>query len=218
MSTVTAPTSSHHVATVDLGARGTADVYIREAGMIDVDMPTSRGTTYTLGSDPVTTAQIADALEAGDSTGFGDLTPAAMTALATALRAGIAAEGVHQSDTPAERRSPCPTWCEASDQPDHWEHTGSLFQAQHVRRFGTVTVYVPQELHDDGARWIGRCEVVIHHDDHTQQMDGETTLTPQESSALAANLREAARFTARMDQQVAALVAQGVVTSEQVTR
>jgi hypothetical protein len=218
MAQATAPTTAHHVATIDLGARGTAGVWIREAGMIDIDMPTRNGGTYTIGSDPTSTAHTADRLEAGDFRGFGDLTTEQATALATALRAGIRAEGVHGADAPAARRSPCPTWCEDSAQPDHWTHPGTTWQALHTRRFGTVTVYLPQELHDDGERWVGRCEVTLTHPEGSQQMDGETILYVGQAGKVADDLTVATAFATRLELNIAAQVAQGIVTTDEVTR
>lgn len=219
MTQATAPTTSHHVATIDLGARGTADVWIREAGMIDIDMPTRNGGTYTLGSDPISTDNTAERLEAGDFRGFGDLTPEQATALATALRAGIRAEaGATVPAERAERRGPCPSWCEDRDQPDHWTHTGGTFQALHARRFGTVTVYLPQELHDDGERWVGRVEVAPNHPDRSQQLDSDTTLTTEQAGRLGADLTRAAAFATRLELNIAAQVAQGILTTDEVTR
>lgn len=111
MAQATAPTAPHHVTTVELGERGNADVWIREAGMIDVDMPTRTGGTYTLGSDPLSAGNSADALEAGDNYGYSELSPEAMTALAAALRAGIRAETQHRPDSTEDTQastSPCP--------------------------------------------------------------------------------------------------------------
>lgn len=296
MTQATAPITSHHVATVDLGPRGTADVYIREAGMIDIDMPTRNGLGYTIGSNPISMAHTADQLEAGDSQGLGELTPAAMTALATALRAGIRAEatipahptysetarfdnGDHATLTvedpnyvtvrghlagetidvdlradvadadgyllingnspdalwnlppdqarrlghamigaataarlAPEPRTPCPSWCADRHEPGHWDRRAGLWETLHVRRFGPVAVYLAHELHDDGLRWFGQCEVVLKHEDHQQQMDGESALTVGESSDLAAHLREAARFGVKLDQHLAAQAVQGVVS------
>lgn len=228
MTQATAPSTSHHIATVDLGPRGTADVYIREAGMIDIDMPARNGFGYTVGSDPVSMAYTADQLEAGDSQGLGELSPAAMTALASALRDGIraaaklTAQGTLE-DAPTERRTACPSWCADRHVPGHWDRRNSLWEALHVRRFGPVAVYLPHELHDDGLRWYGQSEVVLKHEDHQQQMDGESALTVAESSDLATNLRDAARFGIKLDQHLAAQAAQGVVSldpavqGEQVT-
>lgn len=229
MTQATAPTTSHHVATIDLGARGTADVYIREAGMIDIDMPTRNGFGYTVGADPVSMAHTADQLEAGDSQGLGELTPAAMTALATALRAGIRAEAKLTSqgtleDSPTERRNACPSWCDDREAEGHWMRRRGLWETLHARRFGPVTVYLPHEIHDDGLRWHGQSEVVLRHEDHQQQMDGESALTVAESSNLATHLRDAARFGVKLDQHLAAQAAQGVVSldpsvqGEQVSR
>lgn len=220
MAQATAPTTAHHVATIDLGARGTADVWIREAGMIDIDMPTRNGGTYTLGGDPISTGHAADRLEAGDYLGFpDDLTPEQATALATALRAGITAEaGATVPAERAERRGPCPTWCEDRDQPDHWTHPGTTWQALHTRRFGTVTVYLPQELHDDGQRWVGRCEVTLTHPEGSQQMDGETVLYVGQAGMVADDLSRAAAFATRLELNIAAQVAQGIVTTDEVTR
>lgn len=219
MAQATAPTTAHHVATIDLGARGTADVWIREAGMIDIDMPTRNGGTYTLGSDPISTDNTADRLEAGDFRGFGDLTPEQATALATALRAGIRAEaGATVPAERAERRGPCPSWCEDRDQPDHWTHTGGTFQALHVRRFGTVTVYLPQELHDDGERWVGRCEVTLSHPEGSQQLAGEMILYIGQAGKVADDLTRAAAFATRLELNIAAQVAQGILTTDEVTR
>lgn len=219
MTQATAPTTAHHVATIDLGARGTADVWIREAGMIDIDMPTRNGGTYTLGADPTSTAHTAEQLEAGDSYGFGDLTPAQATALATALRAGIRAEAsATLPATPAEHRSPCPSWCEDRDQPDHWTHTAGTFQAIHARRFGTVTVYLPQELHDDGERWVGRCEVTLSHPEGSQQLAGETILYVGQAGTVADDLTRAAAFATRLELNIAAQVSQGILTTDEVTR
>lgn len=287
-----APIASHHVAAVDLGARGTADVMICEAGMIDIDMPTRNGLGYTIGSDPVSMAHTADQLEAGDSQGLGELTPTAMTALATALRAGIRAEAeyhppltthenlrfedgshviVHTSpgrvqvtgmidgeyieyagtardaqeqarlletgapdalwNLPAEqahriatamsgavdiaqpaRRTACPSWCDDREVEGHWKACNGLWETLHARRFGPVTVYLPHEIHDDGLRWYGQSEVVLRHEDHQQQMDGESSLTVAESSSLATHLRDAARFGVKLDQHLAAQAVQGVVS------
>lgn len=219
MAQATAPTTAHHVATVDLGARGTADVWIREAGMIDIDMPTRNGHGYTVGSDPVSMAHTADRLEAGDSQGFGDLTPAQATALASALRAGITAEGVHGADTPASRRSPCPSWCEDSNSPNHWAYSGTTWQALHSRRFGTVYVFLPHEVHDDGERWMGRVEVGPTHPDQSQQLDSDTMLTVEQAGTLGADLTRAAAFATRLELNIAAQAAQGVVTIDhEVTR
>lgn len=219
MAQATAPTASHHVATIDLGARGTADVWIREAGMIDIDMPSRNGGTYTLGSDSTSTGHTAELLEAGDYSGFGDLTPEQATALASALRAGITAEGVHGADTPAARRSPCPTWCEDRDQADHWTHLGTTWQAIHARRFGSVTVHLPHEVHDDGERWMGRVEVSLSHPDDSQQIDGETVLYVGQAGKVADDLSVATAFATRLELSIVAQAAQGVVSIDrEVTR
>lgn len=216
MAQATAPTTAHHVATIDLGARGTADVWIREAGMIDIDMPTRNGGTYTLGSDPISTAHTADRLEAGDYRGFGDLAPEQATALATALRAGITAEAdltrTGKAGTPSAPRTPCPSWCEDRDQPEHWNNPGKVWQAVHSRRFGTVGVYLPHEIHDDGERWMGRCEVTLTHPEGSQQMDGETILYVGQAGTVADDLTRAAAFATRLELNIAAQAAQGVVT------
>lgn len=220
MAQATAPTAPHHVTTVELGERGNADVWIREAGMIDVDMPTRTGGTYTLGSDPLSAGNSADALEAGDNYGYSELSPEAMTALAAALRAGIRAETQHRPDSTEDTQastSPCPPWCADGDRADHWNNPGKVWQALHPRRFGPVVVYFPEELPDDGMRWGGACEVVIQHPEHTQQQRGESALTVQEAAELGGQLRRAAAFATWLDERVADLFRQGVYSdTEQV--
>lgn len=206
--------TTHHIATVQLGERGTADVWIRETGMIDVDMPTSRGTTYTIGGDPITTGNAAAALEAGDSTGFGDLTPAAMIALALALRAGIKAEAKHTAageTTTTTARTPCPNWCEDRHQAGHWDSPGRVWQAVHARRFGPATVYLPEERHEDGEKWHGRTEVSLNHGD-SLVLEGESVYTVADASQIAEHLSEAVQWAAQMDQQIAAASLQGRCT------
>lgn len=97
-------------------------------------------------------------------------------------------------ETPSSK-SLCPTWCEAQDDERHWEYPGKLWQTIHERRFGPFVVYLPQELHDDGQNWVGRCEV------HTDETD-TVVYYAAEAVELAGRLREAAQFAADLDKRV----------------
>lgn len=240
MAQATAPTTAHHIATVDLGTRGTADVWIREPGMIDVDLPTSNGSIHSLSVDPTSAGLDADRLDTGDSYGFGNLTTDQAHALATALRAGINGEQVQPSpaveapaylttaeanwyrvahdpkstaaevstahdelvasrEEAADEAPTCPSWCVDQD----WTRARGLWQTIHARRFGNVTVYLPQEQHDDGTRWVGACEVSVNLR-HNYIGDEEGSFTVTEADTLSASLSEAVKWAARMDQQIAA--------------
>lgn len=95
-------------------------------------------------------------------------------------------------ETPTSK-SLCPSWCEAQDDATHWDYPGKVWQVIHEKRFGRFVVYLPQEIHDDGEVWVGRCEV---HTDETDQV----TFNAAEAHELAAQLQAAARFATERDQ------------------
>lgn len=98
-------------------------------------------------------------------------------------------------ETPTSK-SLCPAWCADQDQQDHWVRSAGLWETVHARRFGPFVVYLPQELHDDGQNWVGRCEV------HTDETD-VVVYYAAEAVELAAQLRAAAQFATDLDERAA---------------
>ncbi|MCT1909659.1 hypothetical protein [Brachybacterium paraconglomeratum] len=74
--------------------------------------------------------------------------------------------------------------------------SAGLWETVHARRFGPFVVYLPQELHDDGQNWVGRCEV------HTDETD-VVVYYAAEAVELAAQLRAAAQFATDLDERAA---------------
>lgn len=115
----------------------------------------------------------------------------------------------HNKPTMPGRKSPdaeqslCPPWCEDQDLPDHWDYPGKLWQTIHACRSGRFTVYVPQEIHDDGEVWIGRCE--IHAPD-----DGEFAYYAVEAAEAAEQFAELAKFAVEQDQLTVKYARQGL--------
>lgn len=114
-------------------------------------------------------------------------------------------------ETPTAERSLCPTWCEDQDEADHWDRIGKVWQTIHVRRFGPAAVLVPQELHDDGENWMGRCEVTLTHGS-SLVLEGESVYTTAAAAETAGHLSAAARWADAMDLIVAKHAAAGRVT------
>ena len=94
--------------------------------------------------------------------------------------------------SPDAETSLCPPWCDDQDLPDHWDYIGKVWQTIHACRRGRFTVYVPQEIHDDGEIWVGRCE--IHVAD-----DGEFVYYAVEAVEAAEQFAELAKFAVEQD-------------------
>lgn len=95
---------------------------------------------------------------------------------------------------PDAEQSLCPNWCEAQDNTTHWDYPGKCWQTIHEKRFGPVTVFLPQEIPDDKAEkfFIGRAEIFID----------ETAggYYPEDAAVLAQSLLRAKAFAQKLDQ------------------
>lgn len=94
----------------------------------------------------------------------------------------------------------CPDWCDSATSPGHWTGRPDGIDVTHTRRFGPVTVNVYVEAYRDGTTSTSAPDVVIHHPEHTQQIDGQTVLTTAEAAGLAELLTDAARFAHALEQ------------------